>query len=134
MIARGKVYLDGKQFTTDPKIQRNWSPRQSVLPGIGGTVTIQDFGRWAKDMVLTLTSGGNFMGAELKTQIDVLMMTRGATYTYTDYEGLEATVKILDFQPQATFIRDRALVLYEYTLILQIVTLTKLAGATYTGD
>lgn len=140
MIATiGKVFLganaytDGR-FTTDPKIRRDWPPRRSVLPGLAGSVTHQDFGRFAADMKLTLTSGGNYINAAFKRFLDGLASVRGASYAYSDYQGVEATVVILGFDPEPTFIRDDASVLWEYTLQLQVLTLTKLDFETYTGD
>jgi len=130
----GKVYLNNYQFTTDPQIQRAWPPRRSRLKGIMGSTTQQDFGRWAKDMRLTLTSSGNFMNQSLKAQIEGLMLTRKATYSYKDYTGLEGTVVIVDFDAKPTFIRDGQGVLFEYTLTLDVMTLTKLDFANYTGS
>jgi hypothetical protein len=129
----GKVYLDGNRFTTDPHIERSWPTRQSVLPGLEGSVTVQDFGRFAKDMRLKLSSAGNFMNASLKAIIDGLAATRGATYSYTDYQGIEATVKILSFEAQPTFIRDGDFILYEYALELKVMSLSKLDGVSYAG-
>jgi hypothetical protein len=130
----GKVFINGGQFTTDPKIQRNWPNRQSVLFGIGGSAVVQDFDRWAKDMRLTLTSGGNYINQAFKAFLDGLAAVRGSTYTYTDYQGIEGMVKIISFDAQPTFIRDGDGVLYEYSMELKIMTLTKLDFATYTGS
>lgn len=131
----GKVFLGGNQFTTDPRIAREWSPRRSRLLGIGGSVTQQDFGRFAKDMRLTLTSEGNYMNAALKNAIDLMLVTApGASYSYSDYTGLEATVVIVAFDPRPTFIRDGDTVLYDYSLVLDVVALAKLDGADYGGE
>lgn len=130
----GRVYLDNNQFTTDPHITRAWPSRQTVLPGLEGSSTVQDFNRWAKDKRLTLASNGNFMNQALKAIIDGLAGTRGSTYAYRDYQGIEGTVKILSFEAQPTFYRDGDLILYEYTMELKIMTLTKLDGVTYTGS
>ena len=130
----GHVFLNGNQFTNDPQIDRNWPSRQSVLPGLKGSVTVQDFDRFAKDMRLTLTSAGNFMNQTLKLIIDNLVAVRGSTYSYSDYTGITGTVKILTWTPKATFIRDGSFVLYEYVLELKIITLTLLDGVAYTGS
>lgn len=132
--AIGKVYLNGERFTTDPKIARDWPPRRSRLLGLDGSVTQQDFGRHAKDVRLTLTSGGNYMNASLKAAIETMMISRGADYSYTDYTGLEGRVVIVSFVPEPTFIRDGARVLYEYTLVLDVVQLDKLDGTEYQGS
>jgi hypothetical protein len=130
----GKAYLNNNQFTTDPTIRREWPPRRSRLRGIMGSTTQQDFGRWAKDMRLTLTSSGNFMNQSLKATIEGLMLTRKQSYSYRDYTGLEGTVVIVDFDAIPTFIKDGRGVLFEYTLILDVVTLAKLDFETYTGS
>jgi hypothetical protein len=149
VIARGAVFIgtrdaydefpDGAQFTNDPRIERSWPPRQTVLPGIGGTVTIQDFGRHAKDMRLTLSSAAppgnqNWIDGKFKAYLDGLAAVRGAVYDYVDYTGVDAVVKILDFVPAATFHGNVTARLWEYTLELIVITLNELDGETYTGD
>lgn len=129
----GKTFLNGYRFTTDPKIARSWNPRRSRLAGIEGSTTQQDFGRFARDMRLTLTSNGNFMNKALKMQIEALMLTRLGSYAYSDYTGIEGDVLIVDFDAQPTFIRDGLGVLFEYTLTLDVLRLRKLDFATYTG-
>ncbi len=124
------VFLDGIQFTTDPKIyERQWPKRSSAHVVIGG-VTIQDFGRKAKDMVLRLESGGQFITRELVDALDTRAAVLGATYSFKDWNGTEATVFISEFTPTDTFYPD----LFEYSLTLRVVTLTKLRGVTYVGS
>lgn len=139
----GKVFLGTKvsgaflataQFTTDPKIQRNWPQRQSVHRGVQGTVTVQDFGKFAKDMVLMLESETNWINTSFKNYVDGLMAVRGAVYDYKDYMGTEAVVKIISFEAKPTFIRDGVLVLYEYSMELQVLALIKLDGVAYGGS
>lgn len=129
----GKVFLDGVQFTTDPQIQRAWPPRRSKLMGIAGSVTQQDFGRFAKDMRLTLTSGNNYVNQAFVQAIEQRMLVRLAGYSYIDYQGIDADVVIVDFQPSPTFIKDGPGVLFTYTMVLDVLTLRKLNFATYTG-
>jgi hypothetical protein len=130
----GKVFLNGTQFTTDPRVRRAWTPRRSRLLGIMGSTTQQDFGRWAKDMRLTLTSGGNFINQSFKNYVDGLMIPRLAAYPYTDYQGVDADVVIVDFDATPTFYRDGRGVLYEYTLVLDVVVLRKLDFLAYSGS
>lgn len=130
----GKVFLNGIQFTNDPKIKRSWASRQSVFSGLSGASTVQDFGRFAKDKILTLSSDGNYINAATKRAIDALAGSRGPTYDYSDYTGTTGTVKILSFEATPTFIRDGGLVLYEYELSLKIMTLSLLDGVAYTGS
>jgi hypothetical protein len=129
----GKVFLDSVQFTTDPHISRAWPPRRSKKAGIEGSTTFQDFGRFAKDMRLTLNSGENYANQAFVSAIEDRMQTRLAVYTYTDYQGLDADVVIVDFTPVATFIKDSKGVLFTYTLTLDVVALRKLNFKTYTG-
>src|SRR5689334_21984664 len=98
----GKVFLGGVQFTTDPRITRSWPPRRSRLLGIRGSTTQQDFGRFAKDLRLTLASGENYCNQAFKNAVDVLMQTRLAAYAYTDYQGIDADVVIVDFDAVPT--------------------------------
>lgn len=130
----GKVFLDGVQFTTDPHITRSWPPRRNKKMGIEGSVTYQDFGRFAKDMRLTLNSGENYANQAFVSAIEDRMQERLAVYTYTDYQGIDADVVITDFQPTATFIKDGSGVLFTYTLTLDVVALRKLNFKTYTGN
>lgn len=129
----GKTFLNGAQFTTDPRIQRQWAPRRSRLAGIEGSTTQQDFGRFARDMRLTLTSNGNFMNRSLKAQIESLMFERLGSYTYSDYQGIEGDVLIVDFDAVPTFIKDGVGVLFEYTLVLDMLRLRTLDFVDYTG-
>jgi len=130
----GRVFIGGKQFTTDPHIQRSWPSRQTVLTGISGASTVQDFNRYAKDMRLALTSNGQFINQAFKAVLEGLCAVRGAVYVYVDYQGIEGTVKILSFDAQPTFIRDGDGVLFEYQMELKIMTLTKLDFASYSGS
>lgn len=134
LVKLGKVYLGTKvlnafpaaaQFDNDPKIAREWPLRRAVMENIGGGVTHQDFGRYAADLRLTLTSDGNFISQENKAYLDTLAGVRGAEYDYQDYMGIEATVVILEWSPMPTFIGDRPRgVMYEYQLVLQVLEMT----------
>jgi len=149
VIARGDVWIgtldaydafpSTARFTSDPKVERAWPSRQSVLKGIGGTVTVQDFGRRAKDLQLTLSSAAppgnqNWIDGTFKAYLDGLVAARGTVYDYKDYTGLEGVMKVINFTPSATFLRAGGSRLWEYTLELIVVTLSKLDGAVYTGD
>src|SRR5512144_311072 len=112
----GKVFIDGTQFTTDPTITRSWPPRRSRLMGISGSTTQQDFGRFAKDLRLTLNSGENYVNQAFVAAIEAKMQTRLAVYAYSDYQGLQADVVIVDFVPEPTFIKDGKGVLFKYTM------------------
>lgn len=108
--------------------------------GVFGSSMQQDFGRHARDLRLTLTSEGNFISHDFKTYLDGLMRTRLAKYNYKDYQGIEAVVVIVDFVPVPTFIDDGSAgrggggILWEYTLVLDVLTLSKLDFVSYTGS
>lgn len=129
----GKVTLDGVQFTTDPKLQRSWPPRRSRLQGIMGSVTQQDFGRWAQDMRITLNSGENYVNQAFISSMEDRMAIRLAEFAYTDYQGTDADVVIVDFDPTPTFIKDGVGVLFTFTMVLDVMKLRKLHFKTYTG-
>lgn len=130
--ARGTVYLGGVRFTCDPAVyERQWPKRVSVHEGLQGAVTVQDFGRFAKDMVLRLESGEQqLMERTTVAALDAMAGTRGATYTLTDWTGLECTVHIQAFEADPTFLGT----LHRYRLSLRVLSIAKLYGATYTGS
>jgi hypothetical protein len=127
ITALSAVYLDGVQFTTDPKVYtRNWVKRTSTHATIGG-VTIQDFGLKMKDQTLQLESDGNYMTQAVVNAIDTKYRALGLAYSFSDWNGTAATVFITEFTPVETFYPD----LYEYSLSLRVVTLTMLRGVAY---
>ena len=132
LTARGQIYLDDERFTTDPAVyERQWPKRASEHPGIGGSLTIQDFGRFAKDMLLTLQSGEQqYMEQDLVETLDGMAGTPGATYTLTDWSGNEFTVFILAFDPKPTFLGT----LFTYTMRLRVLAITTLWGTSYSGS
>jgi len=127
--AIGAIFLDGIQFTTDPKTyERQWAKRITLVPVIGGN-TVLDFGRKAKDIKLQLVSGGQFMARDVFDAIDTRAGVLGAGYPLIDWNGTEATVVI------AAFDGDEALPdLFEYSLTLWVRALAKLRGVTYMGS
>jgi hypothetical protein len=140
---RGKVWLGtksgdafpaGAQFDTDPKISLDWPQRRSVFENVGGGVTHQDFGQWAADLKLLLKSDKNYISHANKAYLDNLTKTRGVSYDYKDYTGIEATVVILAFKPEPTFIGDSRGVLWEYEMVLQVMDLSVYDFAAYTGN
>lgn len=132
LLARGTVYLGGKRFTTDPAVyERQWPKRISEHPGIGGSLTIQDFGRYAKDKVLTLQSDKNqLIEQSLVQDLDSMAGTKGASYVLTDWSGNQFTVFILTFDPKPTFLGT----LFGYTMRLRVLSISQLWGQTYTGS
>ena len=132
ITARGTVYLGGVQFTTDPAPYEayQWPKRMSEHPVIGGSVIIQDFGVFQKDLTIALGSGATqFLEKSVIVSLDTMFRTKGATYTLTDWLGNEMTVYVAAFQPTATFLGT----LYTYTMTLRVRTITKLFGSTYSG-
>jgi hypothetical protein len=74
------------------------------------------------------------MNQSLKSAIEGMMLTRKQSYSYRDYTGLEGTVIIVDFDAVPTFIKDGRGVLFEYTLTLDVMALSKLDFETYSGS
>jgi hypothetical protein len=130
MDAIGSVFLDGVQFTTDPKVYEPTFPKRvSVHAGLGGAVTVQDFGRYAKDGTLRLQSSGQWLDQATVDAIDARADVKGATYPFKDWVGTEATVFITSFRAIPTYLPD----LYEYELELRVLGLTKRRGTAYGG-
>lgn len=124
----GSLILDGVQFTTDPKTyERQWPKRITKVDVIGGN-TVLDFGRKAKDIVLTLQSGSQYLSRDAVDALETRAGTLGAGYPFVDWEGTEATVVIAAFDPQEALPE-----LYEYAMTLWVRTLDKLRGVTYGG-
>lgn len=124
----GALFLDGVQFTTDPKTyERQWPKRITLVPTIGGN-TVLDFGRKAKDIKLELVSGGQFMARDVFDAIDTRAGALGAGYPLVDWNGTEATVVIAAFDGDE-FLPD----LFEYSLTLWVRVLAKLRGVAYGG-
>lgn len=132
LTARGTVYLNNVQFTSDPEVYEpaNWPKRFSEHPTIGGGRTIQDFGRRAKDLEVHLASGANqYMEQSVVNSIDTMHATKGATYTLTDWLGNEFTVWVRDWKPVPTHLPG----LWTYDLVLRVVSITHLRGTDYSG-
>lgn len=137
--AIGQVFLNGVQFTTDPQDYSPvaWAKRSSVLPGLQGSVTIQDFGTFKKDNVVRLRSGDGFLTQSAVSSFHDLFRTKGATWSFTDWLGNSFTVFIRSFTPVPTFIPDDpdgSGTLYRYEMELQVVNISTLFGVTYTGS
>ncbi len=133
VTARGKVYLDSVQFTTDPQdyAPAKWPKRASYHPGLGGSMTIQDFGRYAKDCLLTLSSGNSgYMEQSVVASLQTKKSAKGASYSFTDWLGNSFTVFIVNFDPKPTFIGS----LWTYTLELRVTAMTTLLGSAYSGS
>ena len=130
--AIGNVSLDGVTFSTDPKTYEplNWRKRANVRRGLGGAVTIQDFGTFAKDNTLNLESGGQFVDQDFITSMHAKFRARGATYTLLDWLGNEFVVFITEFIPIPTFNGD----LWNYRMTLQVLSIPSLFSTTYTGS
>jgi hypothetical protein len=137
LTARGTVTLGSVQFTTDPGIYEpfNWKKRMSKHPGLQGAMTIQDFGRFAKDLTIRLGSGGQNGSQQYLEQAAVVALdgyyaAKGVTYTLTDWLGNEFTVFIEEFRPVPTFLGS----LFTYEMSLHVLGIAKLFNSTYGGS
>lgn len=133
--AFGSVTLGSVEFPSPQKYRPPKHPKRgSVIPGIQRTVTIQDFGRTARDAWFLLEgSGGQGLSPETVDAIDALADVQGATYTFADWLGNRATVWIAEFD-YALSEQPTGWQLYDYTLRLKVVELVELRGAAYFGD
>lgn len=128
-------------FNTDPNPyeHQQWEKRHSVHKTIGGGQVIQDFGVWATDNIVKLESGqGQFIDEVVRAALNTRWMTRGATYRFRDYLGNDFTVFIKTFMPtifkMGAGVNLAATQLYHYRMELQVVSIQKLYGVTYTGN
>ncbi len=133
----GRIVLDGVTFDTDPQTYEplNWRKRQTVLRGISGSVTIQDFGTFKKDNTIRLVSGATgFLNQSTVATFHTKFRTKAATFTLTDWLDNEFSVFIMDFRPVATFIGlDDSDNLFTYSMDLQVLDIVKLFGAAFAG-
>lgn len=128
----GTLTLDGVTFTTDPRVYEplRWPKRASVHRGLGGAVTVQDFGTWAKDDRLRLESGDQFLTTDVVRALHERYRRRGAVYPLQDWLGNAFTVYMLDFQPVEAQLGGA----WRYTMELQVLGITELLGESYTGS
>lgn len=138
----GGVVLGGVTFNTDPNPyeHQNWKKRFSVFKTIGGGQVIQDFGLVQADLTVQLASGqAQFIDEVVRAALQTLYATRGASYTFTDYLGNDFTVFIQNFIPTIFKMGGgaspsyTATQVYHYKMELQVITINKLYGVTYTG-
>jgi len=136
----GGVFLDGVQFSTDPEPYKplQWAKRYSVHMGIGGAVTYQDFGIFAKDNMLHLASGATrFLEESVMLALHSRYRTKGVAFSFSDWLNNGFTVFIKDFyvDPWMKGISPSGgtISLYTYTMDLQVVSMTQFVGQAYTG-
>ena len=137
ILTLGKVILGGLTLDTDPQVYEplNWEKRHSILPGLQGAVTIQDFGHFAKDNMLRLASGrSGYLNQSKVEAIHIAFRTKGATFTLTDWIDNEFTVFITSFRPVPTFLGESLTDnLFTYTMELRVAGITKLLGTPFVG-
>ena len=131
---RGRIVLNGITFLTDPKSYKplNWEKRYSIFKGIGGTVTIQDFGVYQKDNVITLGSNSDqgVIDGEAARQFHAMWRTKGTTYLFNDWLGDNFTVFMSRFNAwPLVVVLDP---FYEYEMELQVIQINTLFGYPYT--
>ena len=88
---RGRVSLNSIVFLTDPGTYRplEWEKRHSIHHGIGGSVTIQDFGMYARDNRVILQSNGDqhVLDVVAARTFHDMLRDRGMTYVFEDWIG-----------------------------------------------
>lgn len=93
----GYVVLGGVTLTVDPETHEiGLQKRHSLFSGLGGVVTIQDFGNLSKD--ISIRMDGIFLDDATVQSLKTLFEVKGATYSYVD--GVYSfTVFIREFVP-----------------------------------
>jgi len=127
----GGIFLDSVRFTTDPETYEplTWKKRFSIQEAIGGKVTIQDFGVFAKDNEVRIVSGNNqFMDQATVIAFHTKWRTRGATFLLQDWMSNIFTVFLMTFPP-VNFRPN----FYRYAMDCKVVAITQLWGVEYTG-
>jgi len=121
------------QFTADPETLEVPMPkRSSTHPGLGGIVTIQDFGVLMTDALVKVE--GEFMDDDVVRALLDLYHARGQSYHYLDWAGNDFTVFITEFSPVPYPWRTTAPTGDElgsasrYRMTLQVMTATQLWG------
>ncbi len=117
------------QLTVDPEPYEpyRWPKRYSVILGLQGSVTIQDFGVVAVDRELTLR--GEVLDDTLVSVIDGYYRMRWAKFLFKDWLGNEFTVRIKRF----AHVPHGRLRISSYQMDLHVLSIQKLFGAVYTG-
>ena len=130
ITAISECVLDGVRFTTDPGQDGplTWEKDATVFKG-QNSKTIQDFG---------IVPGQVKLGSTESTPLDsTTMLALHAKYRqavtsaglrYTDAFGNDFQVFVLEFTP--TY---REAGLWDYSMVLEILSITALLGAAYTG-
>lgn len=127
----GGIYLDEVRFTTDPKTYKPlmWKKRYSIQEAIGGKVTIQDFGMYAKDCETMLASDDKqFLDEPTTIAFHTKFRTRGATFNLRDWMLNNFTIFMMEFEP----VNYRPNI-YLYSAKFKVVAINALWGVTYTG-
>jgi len=122
-------------LTTDPETYGlEWNKRRSVFQGISGSVTVQDFGKFAKDCVVIMQSGASqWLNKSVVTAMDANDAIKGGKWRLEDFEGNDFTVSIEKWMPVVS--KGMALAgLYVYELDLRVHAMAKLRGVTYSGS
>jgi len=138
----GRVYLGNVgseiQFTADPdSLEIDLPKRMSIHQGLGGVVTIQDFGRFIRDAKVRLQ--GSIMDDDVVRSLLNLYNTKGATYHYLDWIVNDFTVFFESFElAPITNLQLRDLsggIGYgsRYQMTLHVLAASKLWNQVYTG-
>lgn len=98
--------------------------------GLNGSVTVQDFGLFAKDNRIRIESGDQYLSTAVVDALQARYQTPGATYTLTDWLGNEFTVFILDFRPVEAQLGGA----WRYSMDLVVLGIAQLNGVPYTGS
>jgi hypothetical protein len=125
----GQVTLGGVRFHTDPNQYSplTWPRRYSVHQGIGGSVTIQDFGVSPQDVRLLLRSGPQWkLDRQTVAELHRLARASNPTYTFTDWLDNEFSVFFGRFDPRPS---DSGTFTFE--MELHVMSVSRLLGSPF---
>jgi len=97
-------------------------------------VTVQDFGKFAKDCVVRADSGSTqWINKDVVQAMDKNEQIKGGTWQLEDFEGNDFVVSIEKWAP--VMVKGMAIAgLYTYELALRVHSMTTLRGSAYMGN
>jgi len=120
---------------TDPQTYEpfEWDKRISKHECLDGVVTIQDFGLFAKDIIIRLKSGENSkLDTYTSLAIKNLQNITGTIYNFKDWYANNFTVFIADFKPKREVYGVDPI--WDYSMELWVTAINTYFGSAYTGS
>lgn len=131
--SRGRITFSSTIIlTSDPSTYEpfTWEKRISVHKVLGGDVVIQDFGLFAKDNVVHISSGDRGPIDKFIKELLRSLYATGGSYRIQDWMGNDYMATIINFKWWPHIVDP----LYFYDMTLQVTSIQKVDGSTYTGN